>query len=139
MREATREKKGSHSRDAFKFKHKPPRLPGWCYACDVDFALVSKAPPGVVAFVDYKVRGEKVLFSEVLAYNELLSIAPVFIIEGDYEADGPFDVLEYEGGDWRPEPPRVNTRSVLRMADWAMLSQWEQTLRNVYQAERVHA
>jgi len=135
MREATFQQRGSPSRDAFKQRHKA--CPGWFYACDIDFALVSKSPPGIVAFLDYQVGEEAVSFAEVLAYNELLSLAPVFLVRGDGDAEGPFDVMEYEGGDWRPEPPHVTLQTILVQADWVMLSQWEQTLRNTYQAERV--
>jgi len=130
VRESTLRQQGSPSRDRFKRKHKAG--PGWHYACDVDFALVSKQPPGVVAFLDYQVGEEAVSFSEVLAYNEMLSIAPVFIVRGDAEAEGPFDVLEYEGGDYRPEPPRVQLTLVLQQVDWAGLSAWESDIRRAY-------
>ena len=136
MREATLEQRGSPSRDAFKYKHKN-LLPGWCWSCDIDFALVSKNPPSVVAFLDYQVGEEAISFSEVLAYNRLMEIAPMFIVRGDHEACGPFDVFEYEGGDWRPEPPHVTLLPVLQGADWAGLSRWEQSLRIAY--ETAHA
>ena len=135
MRDSTYRQQGSPSRDRFKRKHKAG--PGWCYACDIDFALVSKNPPGVVAFLDYQVGDEPISFSEVLAYNELLSIAPVFMVRGDAEAEGPFDVLEYEGGDWRPEPPHTQLTAILSEADWRGLFAWEQTIRRAYEAKAV--
>lgn len=134
MRESTRLQQGSPSRDRFKRKHKEG--PGWCYACDVDFALVSKSPPGIVAFLDYQVGEEAISFSEVLAYNELLSIAPVFIVRGDADANGPFSVMEYEGGDYRPEPPRAKLTRIASQLDWQGLLAWEQLIRNGYAAQR---
>ena len=48
------ELKGSPSRDAFNLWHKTPPMPKSFYASDLDFVLVEKAPPRIVAIIDYK-------------------------------------------------------------------------------------
>jgi hypothetical protein len=64
--------KGSPSRDAFKWWHK--HLIETFYACDLDFVLVEKDFPGIVAILDYKQPGDTVTFSEALAYNRLVEL-----------------------------------------------------------------
>ena len=49
-----RELKGSLSRDNFNLWHKTPPMPKSFYASDLDFVLVEKAPPRIVAIIDYK-------------------------------------------------------------------------------------
>jgi len=123
--------KGSASRDEFKRAHKEYGRD--LYASDADFVLISKTPPGVVAYVDYKTRLDRVTFTEAILYNEWMVTRPVYIIVGQDPVKGPFDVYRYEGGDWRPEPPEVKWRQILRCDDYERLTDWERNLRQLYQ------
>jgi hypothetical protein len=119
---------GSAWRDRFKQRHKA--LPGHFYACDLDLALVSKTPPGVVAFVDYKHPRDHVTFAEVLLYNALSQVGRVYIIRGPLE--GPFEVFRYLGGDPGPNPPAVRLVKVCTCANWREFAAWEADLRKRY-------
>lgn len=121
------ELKGSESRDQFKYLHK--KLDKKFYACDIDFVLVDKYPFRIVAFLDYKGRFEKVTFSEVIAYNYLLTIAPLYIIRSRDVETGPFDIWSYLGGDPQPEPPVIKDELVRQCESWNDLGEWEHELR----------
>lgn len=123
--------KGPASRDEFKRAHKDYGRD--LYASDADLVLISKTPPGVVAYMDYKTRLDCVTFTEEILYNEWMLTRPVYIIVGQDPMNGPFDVYRYEGGDWRPAPPVVSWRLILRCEDYAGLAAWERSLRQLYQ------
>ena len=121
--------KGSEKRDEFKCRHKD--LNKQFYATDADFCLVSKKPPGTVAYLDYKGSGEPVTFSEAIQYNEWMKHAPVYIVEGP-AATGPFVIRRYLGADWQPFPPEVNWGELEPAEDWQAFGRWEQRLRDTY-------
>ena len=123
--------KGSPSRDLFKQLHKK-MMPRSFYACDLDFVLVSKYPNRIVAFIDYKTKNDPVRFSEVVAYNELIKQAPLFIIisKKDEIESGPFHIFQYFGGNPKPEPPEVEMNLVLNCLSWKELSIWESEIRS---------
>lgn len=125
-----RKLKGSPSRDTFKWRHKG--LSKYFYAMDLDFCLISKYPPGIVACLDYKTSRDAVTFSEAIAYNQLVKLAPVYIIESDTPADGPFVIREYLCADWKPEPPVVTWGEEITISDWKELGEWESRLRIEY-------
>lgn len=131
MEENKRKLKGSEKRDEFKRRHK--ELDGTFYATDADFCLVSKKPPGTVAYLDYKGSGENVTFSETIQYNEWMRIAPVYIVEAPDPTMGPFRILRYLGGDYRPEPPDVTLEIEIDLANWKEFEQWERALRKEYE------
>lgn len=137
MNDDKRNLQGSDRRDIFKRVHKT--LSRRFYACDLDFVWAEKSPPGIVAFVDYKHPSDGVTFSEVLVYNTLLKIAPVYIIESPNPELGPFKVLSYLGGDWRPEPPMVHTELARTCPTWAALEQFEQEIRDRYRSRKLAA
>ncbi len=124
--------KGSPLRDRFKQLHKE-RLPSHMTGCDLDFAIVEKNPDCIVAFKDVKRVGEAVTFAEVIAYNWLLRLAPVFLL---YTAGpealeaGRFEVRRYLGGNRGPNPPTIATELVARLASWEQYREWEQALRD---------
>lgn len=122
---------GSESRDQFKREHKNHGRD--LYASDADLVLISKTPPGVVAYLDYKIALDSVTFAETILYNEWMATRPVYVIVGQNPVDGPFDVYRYEGGDWRPDPPQYDSRLVLHCATYADLAEWERKLRGYYQ------
>lgn len=122
--------RGSEKRDIFKQKHKT--LNREFYATDADFCLVSKVPPGTVAYFDYKGSGEGVTFSEAIQYNEWMKTAPVFIVEGKDPENGPFTVRRYLGANWRPNPPDVNYGDPIILKDWPAFGKWELSIRNEY-------
>jgi hypothetical protein len=120
--------RGSPRRDAFTLAHKRELGPGF-YASDVDLVLVDKAEPGIVAFFDCKAPGEPISFAEVIAYEELVPIAPLYVVEVDDPRTGPFTVARYVRGDWGPSPPVVELEPVARLADWRAFLGWELELR----------
>ncbi|MBE3576897.1 MAG: hypothetical protein IMX00_04325 [Limnochordales bacterium] len=120
--------KGSTSRDEFKFWHK--QLATDLYAMDVDLALVSKVVPGIVAILDYKQPYDRVTFAEVLGYNHFLNVGiPVYLLRGHAPEFSELTVEEYMGGDWKPDPPRCETRVVLEKASPEEFLEWERKLR----------
>ena len=131
MDEWKKNAQGSEANDIFKRRHKQ-ELPGSYYALDVDLILVSKFPPGVVAYLDYKKSADSVTFTEALYYNSRLTEAPVFIVESDDPEVGPFSIYRYLGGDTKPEPPDVQIELVDKFDDWAGFKIWEGVLRQEY-------
>jgi len=123
--------KGSWSRDEFKHEHK--RWGKELYAADLDLVLASKAPPGPIAFLDYKSPTDEVTFAEVLIYEKCKVIAPVVIVTGLHPTLGPFKVWQYVHGDFRPFPPDVWGRHVLDCANYEQLIAWERRLRQSHQ------
>jgi len=121
---------GSEKRDIFKRMHK--RLSGSFYACDADFCLVSKYPPGTVAYFDYKTTRDHVSFSEGIQYNEWAKTAPVFIVEGNDPENGPFTIRRYTTANWKPHPPVVSWGKTITVKDWIEFGKWEQGLRERY-------
>ena len=130
MDEGKRKLTGSKAHDIFKQKHK--ELACWFYACDADLVLVSKHPPGTVAYLDYKMSDDCVTFSEALQYNEWMKTAPVYIVWSDYPKTGPFRIDRYLGGNWRPEPPEVTLEYECDCETWTDFEEWERTLRQTY-------
>lgn len=108
------------------------RLPRSCYGIDIDFALIEKSPPGIVAILDYKRPGDKVTFSEVIAYNALAQHWWVFIVEGQDPEKGPFVARQYLDGDWRPDVPVVRYGQEYHLETWADFGAWEKWLRSQY-------
>lgn len=131
MGKSKRDLRGSWKRDAFKYRHKRS-LPGSFYATDADLCLVSKSPPGTVAYLDYKDPEDTVTFAEVIQYNEWMAHAPVYIVEGKDPSNGPFTILRYLGGEWRPRPPKVDLEFVTKVENWHDFEAWESNLRQEY-------
>lgn len=121
---------GSPNRDRFKRLHKDMG-PGY-NGCDLDFVCVDKYPPGIVCFIDYKTPSDSVTFAEVLCYNALKEVAPLYIVEGQDPNTGPFRIVQYMEGDWRPEPPIVKLEERYVAANWNELRKWEQGVRMAY-------
>lgn len=121
---------GSPNRDRFKLEHKK-RLSKKFWAADADLCLVEKQPPGVVAYLDYKTTTDGVTFSEVILYNQWMTIAPVYIVQGDNE-NGSFAIYRYLGGDHRPDPPTVHTEMDCATSTWDDFARWEEKLRDTY-------
>ena len=125
--------KGSPSRDIFKQMHKT--LHRSFYACDIDFVLVGNRPhrpAGIIAFLDFKLPQDKVTFSEVLAYNDLLKIAPVYIIESPNPETGPFAIRRFLSGviNRYPAKPSIALDNAEMCCDWEAFEVWERKIRN---------
>lgn len=131
MDEWKRVTKGSESRDKFKLKHK--ECGGNLYATDADLCLVSKNPPGTVAYLDYKMPNDLITFAEVIQYNEWMRQAPVYIVEGQNPETGPFIIRRYLRSDWKPNPPNINLESGITCQDWEAFWKWERKLRSEYE------
>ena len=130
MDDKTKLLKGSPSRDTFKQAHKS--LSNSFYACDIDFVFVGNHPPGIIAFLDFKLPRDTVTFSEVLAYNDLLKLAPVYIVEASDPANGPFKVARYTRGviNAYPRPPTITLEPVGTFCNLAAFGEWERKIRN---------
>ncbi len=132
MDERTAGLRGSPLRDQFKALHKS-ELPGHMTGCDLDFMIVEKNPDGIVAFMDVKRPGENVTFAEVIGYNALLRIAPLYLLYTNgpeaLEA-GRFEVQRYLGGNRGPNPPTIRTELYARLNSWEEFRRWEQALRD---------
>ena len=124
--------KGSESRDEFKRRHKD--LNSCFYAVDADLCLISKNPPGTVAYIDLKNDcNDAITFAEVIKYNEWMKTAPIFIVYSESPSDGPFFIRRYLGGDWKPNnPPCILGRQVVCF-DWQDFGKWEGMLRQEYE------
>jgi hypothetical protein len=123
------ELKGSPSRNGFKYLHK--KLSRRFYACDLDFILVGKSPYRIIAFLDYKRQTEPLTFSEIIAFNELKKLAPVFIVRSNNVEQGPFQILRFEGGDPTPDPPVYNLTAIHYCKTWQDLEDWEAGVRKI--------
>ena len=132
MDDSKRRLKGSEKRDIFKQMHKS--LNASFYALDIDFCLISKHPPGVVALLDYKDPNDHVTFSEALFYGWWLDMCPVpiYIVEASDPKNGPFTIKEYLGGDYHPEPPVITWGMSMIAPDWEAFGKWERELRTQY-------
>jgi len=132
---------GSKNRDRFKRLHK--NLHEQFYALDIDLALIEKniyngsENPCIVSIIDFKMPKDRATFTEVLTYNQFLdNNVPVHLIESKstsfYEQTTKqhrFEVKKYQGGNWKPDPPKYSTKTVLSNATWSDLSSWEDELR----------
>lgn len=133
---------GSKNRDRFKRLHKEQTYEGF-YSLDIDFAFVEKnhnkgrKDPVIVAITDFKMPSDKLVFSEVLAYNQFIeNHIPVFIVEALNEdfCDLPpnkhrFRVKRYLGGDYKPDPPEWDTEIVADNLTWDGFASWQSELR----------
>lgn len=122
---------GAPRLDAFKAQHKARLGPGY-WASDLDLVLVEKAPPGIVAVLEVKQPDEPASMAQVILLNALLALAPVFLLYVGDPGRGPFRVVPYLGGDWRPRPPVLDTGPPGFLADWHALRTWETALRRAY-------
>ncbi len=118
----------------FKRLHK--NLASNFYGLDVDFCCVEKRPAGIAAFIDYKTPWEAITFSEVIAYNDLMALAPVYVIRAADPERGPFQVFEYLGGDFKPDPPVVKLEFRANCKDWLALGTWEAMARTAFRKRR---
>jgi len=125
--EAKQNLKGSPSRDTFKFMHK--KLSRRLYGCDLDYICVDKYPYRIVCFYDYKSQYEAITFSEVIAFNVLKDLVPVFIVRSRNPETGPFVIFKYEGGDPSPEPPTYSLTLLRQCETWVDFQQWEEQIR----------
>lgn len=126
---------GSPSRDTFKRRHKD--MPPQFYALDIDLVLIDRAPFMIVAFCDYKRPTDNITFAEVVAYNDLLKVAQVYIIEAGDPQNGPYTIMRYLGGDPRPHPPKVEIVEECRCTTFKDLETWEREIRQEIANDRM--
>ena len=129
---------GSWRRDGFKQLHKT-KLGNGKYATDLDFCLVDviRSPSQdawiVVAFLDYKSPLDEIKMTEIAVYNQLIKIAPLFIIEGETVEKGPFTIKEYTGGIIYPYSHTPAEEAFLVFTEcvenWSEFRDWENALR----------
>lgn len=140
MDQLKKDLKGSPSRDEFKHWHKT--LNKRFYAADIDFCLVEKEPPGIVAFFDYKKdndnkkRKDFVTFAEAIQYNELVRAGFLLFIVFGNEETGLFTVERYIWGDPRPEPPKIKFKRIKERITKPEFELWEGELRRWYRERR---
>lgn len=131
MDERTTALRGSPLRDLYKQLHKQ-RLPASMFGCDLDFVITEKNPDCIVAFVDMKRPGELVTFAEVIVYNQLLRLAPLYLLYANEDAlgEGRFEIRRYLGGNRGPNPPTIRSELYGRVDNWLEYRRWEQALRD---------
>lgn len=128
-----RDLKGSPLRDAFKHWHKQS-LPRAFYGCDVDYLIIEKAPPGIVAVLDFKHPLDTISFTEVIAYNTWLKVGiPVYIVESSDLVK--WTIKRYVGGDEKPQPPEACVQVVRVCESGDAYRTWEGELRQAWRAK----
>jgi hypothetical protein len=134
MNDATRMLVGSQSRDDFKRRHKD--LDCTFYACDLDLCWVSKNPPSILAVLDYKKDGDRITFSEVVAYCDLIEQdVKVLIVQGDCET-GQFCIQQFVAGDYRPYPPKVELAYMADTESWEDFGDFQREFRRTEEARK---
>ena len=133
---------GSPSRDRFKGLH-DDLGPGEFHALDVDFEFIDKCgttpcspEPAIIARIDFKLPGDYIKYSEVVAYNWMITRGvPVYIIECSnpdfvdiHSDEHRFEIRRYHGGDFH-DPPDTMQKTVARNLTWQQLFEWERCLR----------
>lgn len=128
-----RDLKGSPLRDAFKLWHKQ-QLPRSFYGCDVDYLVIEKSPPGIVAALDFKHPLDTISFTEVIAYNAWLRVGiPVYIVESEDLVK--WTIKQYLGGNERPDPPEVWLQVVCCCWNKDAYQTWENGLRSQWRGK----
>jgi len=122
--------KGSESRDAWKLAHKQKLGRGY-YGSDIDYAVVEFRTARIVAFYDYKKPRDSISKTEVIAYNDLIKLAPMYIVEGPCPAEGPFKISRYIGGKLGNygQEPLIELEFVQVCEDWEAFRLFEDKLR----------
>lgn len=121
--------KGSESKDEFKRRHKD--LSPTFYCSDIDLVWVCANPPEVIAHIEFKTHGDSITFTQIILFNRLLSIAPVYIVEG-FPETGEFYIREYLGGDSKSNPPTTKLKDIKYLRNWNEFEVWEWDIRNKY-------
>jgi CheY-like chemotaxis protein len=106
---------GSPSRDKFKFWHKQAPMPRNFYACDIDFVLIEKDPPHIVAIMDYKMPQDELSWTECITFNDLVRHYPIYIIYSNADFVD-FKIYRYAGCDdlnSKPLCPRLVNKTIL--------------------------
>ncbi|NJO00033.1 MAG: hypothetical protein HC875_40940 [Anaerolineales bacterium] len=127
---------GSPSRDAFKHWHKS--LGKDLIATDLDFVLVSDSglAPGIIAVLDYKRPEDKLSFTEIIAYNQLVEFGiPIYVIVAEY-LDGKlsekFTIRQYFTGNPRKLEDVQLSEPILMNASRDEYERWERRIRLEY-------
>ena len=113
--------KGSEKRDLFKWAHKNKMDDAPFYASDADLCLVMPNPRGVVAYLDYKGKGDSITFAEQILYDEWAKTKPVYIIKGNDPENGPFTIFQYMRGN--------KLILICELKNWNDFLLWEAELR----------
>lgn len=101
------------------------------YACDLDFVLVEKYPFRIVAFLDFKKPFESITFAEVIGYNALSPVAPIYIVRSRDPENGPFSITRFICGDPKPDPPVVEELPIASCETWEEYGASEKDLRQL--------
>lgn len=123
--------KGSPSRDEFKWRHK--KLRRNLYGSDLDYSLVEFQPEGIAGFIDFKKDHDCISTTEVILYNTISFIAPVFIVQGDDLENGRFDIYRYYLTDIKSEKPLAE--KITSVENWHEYEQWEILIRQAYKKQ----
>jgi hypothetical protein len=87
---------GSPNRDLWKKAHKDKLGQGYCGG-DLDFVVIEWYPKRICAFLDYKKPWDEITSTEHVYYDQLMKIAPIYIVESDDPENGPFIISKYIG------------------------------------------
>jgi hypothetical protein len=118
---------GIPSHDKFKMKHMD--LANNLYATDLDLVLVSHKPrKHIVAFLDFKSGAPEITWSEAVAYEVFLNIAPVYLACGD-PGTGKFEIFSITRIWFEGLVHCYETRLVAYPKNWKEYEKWEMGIR----------
>jgi hypothetical protein len=114
--------------DEFNWLHRHEAGLDQHYATDLDLVLIDKRPPRISAFLDFKMAGEPVRFTQAVAFEQLQDTAPVYIIRAESPLkqtpveEHRFTVYKFiRAVDTSPTPPEIETEVVRRSVPWGGL------------------
>ena len=99
-----------------------------------DLLLVSVSPPGIVAQLDIRRRGDVLPLTTCVAYNQVASQCawPIYLIATNQADSGPFWVRRFRSADIKTRPPGIVAEIVAVCADWQAYSDWESGIRRAW-------
>ena len=99
-----------------------------------DLLLVSVSPPGIVAQLDIRRRGDVLPVTTCIAYNQVVNecVWPIYLIATNQTDSGPFWIRRFRSADTSTRPPRLVAEIVTVCADWRAYADWEAGIRQAW-------
>ena len=103
-----------------------------------DLLLVSVSPPGIVAQLDIRRRGDVLPMTTCVACNQMVSqcVWPIYLVATNQADSGPFWVRRFRSADIQTRPPGIVAEIVAVCADWQSYSEWESGIRRAWMDRR---
>ena len=99
-----------------------------------DLLLVSVSPPGIVAQLDIRRRGDVLPVTTCIAYNQVVNecVWPIYLIATNQTDSGPFWIRRFRSADISTRPPGIVAEIVAVCADWRAYADWEAGIRQAW-------